>query len=92
MSSYYEEPQECKICMNNGNDYCFACNNGNQFKPQTNADRICAMTDEELAEWLTRKIHCIDCPQEENCMLYGRSMNCRSVWLDWLKSPVEENK
>lgn len=43
---------ECKNCANADNEYCFACDNGNQFKPVTNADRIRAMTDEELAEWI----------------------------------------
>jgi hypothetical protein len=44
---------ECKVCANADNEYCFACDNGNQFKPKTNADRIRAMTDEELAAFLT---------------------------------------
>jgi hypothetical protein len=46
---------ECKVCANADNEYCFACDNGNHFKPKTNADRIRAMTDEELAEFLLNR-------------------------------------
>lgn len=51
-------------------------------KPQTNADRIRAMTDEELAEWLASFVHC-DCP-----VVHYRgcgSEECDVPWLDWLK-------
>jgi hypothetical protein len=43
---------KCKVCANADNEYCFACDNGNQFKPITNADRIRSMTDEELAYFM----------------------------------------
>ena len=43
---------DCRNCANVDNEYCFACDNGNQFKPMTNADRIRAMSDEELAMWI----------------------------------------
>ena len=46
-------------------------------KPQTNADRIRAMTDEELAEWIS-----------SNCTGDGYG-NSAAEWLDLLKSPVE---
>lgn len=42
---------------------------------QTNADRIRAMTDEELAEWLFQAWH--------------KSWYTLQEWNDWLKSPVE---
>lgn len=92
MSEYYEEPNECKVCMNNGNDYCFACNNGNQFKPMTNADRIRSSSDEKLA------VICEDgCPPgDPNCnsieTIEGETVkgHCQRHWLKWLKSPVEE--
>lgn len=44
-------------------------------KPQTNADRIRAMSDEELAEWLFLAWH--------------NSWYTLQEWIDWLKSPVE---
>ena len=51
----------------------------------TNADRIRAMTDEELAEWECDR-SCTIC-QIEDCkgrMEEGRE-KCRQRWLDWLK-------
>lgn len=56
--------------------------------PKTNADRIRAMTDDELAEKLATYIECDMCPGwpvtcEEKCTKY---------WLDWLKQEVEEVK
>lgn len=50
------------------------------FRPLTNADRIRAMSDEELAREL--------CEVETGVKTYG--MGVYSHWLDWLKSPVEE--
>jgi hypothetical protein len=48
------------------------------YKPKrTNADRIRAMTDEELAEWLAKNDPECDPPE---------------WWLDWLKQKVEDGK
>lgn len=52
---------------------------------QTNADRIRAMTDEELAEWLEFRDD--NCPRAK-CP--GGS--CHKCWLAWLQSPVEEEQ
>lgn len=54
-------------------------------KPKTNANRIRAMSDEELAEKLATYIECDMCPGwpvtcEEKCTKY---------WLDWLKQEIE---
>ena len=46
-------------------------------KPTTNADRIRAMTDEELAEWLFGAWH--------------QSWYTLQEWLDWLKQEVTAN-
>lgn len=63
--------------------------------PMTNADRIRAMSDEELAGFLMKLMHnniqCFGegmfpyhpCPQEQNCKQCG---------LDWLRQPAEEDK
>lgn len=54
-------------------------------EPQTNSDRIRAMSDEELAEWLVmvgQRIIEIN-PMLERPALYAD-------WLNWLKAPVEE--
>ena len=49
----------------------------NHAKPQTNADRIRAMSDEELARWLE----------------YEGGGACAEMcgWLNWLQQPAEED-
>jgi hypothetical protein len=49
-------------------------------KPQTNADRIRAMTDEELAEWLES----LTTSSGWTFLLFGKS------WLDWLKQEATD--
>lgn len=56
---------------------------------QTNADRIRAMTDEELANEIIKIVaFCAPGhrPSPDCCC------NCQKCWLDWLKSPVEEDE
>ena len=59
-------------------------------KPQTNAQKIRFMTDEELAELLLdgcRGAKCDDQPQNE----FG-SVNCFQCRLTWLHQPAENPK
>lgn len=56
------------------------------YAAMTNADRIRAMTDEELATWLIERIPCHRCPIEE---CNGGHQNCTDFWLDWLKQEVD---
>ena len=66
------------------------CGAGVQFAPSTNADRIRAMSDEELAELLIdgcRGSKCDDQPQNE----WG-SVNCFQCRIKWLKQPAEEGQ
>lgn len=52
-------------------------------KPITNADRIRAMSDAELAEWLEFR--------DDNCPRAGcYKGGCHECWLDWLKSPADK--
>ena len=54
------------------------------FEPQTNADRIRAMSDEELAKWHKQIIEGY-CPvPTSEC----RS-ECKGCWLDWLKQEAK---
>lgn len=55
-------------------------------KPQTNADRIRAMTDEELAEYMCRPQRV--CPVDDCEECYAD--NCRKCILEWLKKEVED--
>jgi hypothetical protein len=62
------------------------------FIQKTNADRIRAMSDEELAEMLSNacafREYCYGCPAEKNCpQCPGESVG---VWEEWLKQPVGE--
>ena len=72
---------------------------GNEVKPpkaapvpMTNADRIRAMTDEELAD-IMGPYECVGCPVEtENGECLQEGENCHKALLRWLKSPVEEEQ
>ena len=74
--------------------------NGNEIDPavcdpipQTNADRIRQMSDEELAKWMVTKTSCMRCPVAlDACHNFEFScgMSCEGILLSWLKAPVEE--
>ena len=69
MTSPLEEP--CESCHWDGVIGQAPTN----WEALTNADRIRAMTNEEMAEWLSHAWH--------------KSWYTLQEWLDWLKSPVE---
>ena len=58
-------------------------------KPVTNADRIRAMTDEELADCIYQDVLGVACrikqERNESCSEYM----CRDCLLEWLKQPAE---
>ena len=58
-------------------------------KPKTNADRIRAMSDEELCEFLGEYKFCDICEEGcDNCTYNG---DCDNRLLEWLQQPTEEN-
>lgn len=57
--------------------------------PQTNADRIRAMTDRELAEAASGMTVCFWCPVK-GCRGCAPD-ECTEAFLTWLRSPVEES-
>lgn len=62
-----------------------------ETKPKTNADRIRAMTDEELAECLTkRQPLCARCFFRRTCSKDPIGV-CLECCLAWLRAPVEES-
>lgn len=69
---------DCRNCTNMDNEHCFACDNGNQFKPLTNAERIRSMSDEEFSHFLFG-IQCAPASKPKE-------------WLDWLKQAAEEGE
>ena len=60
-----------------------------KLRPQTNADRIRSMTDEEMAEWMAK--YCerktVFCP---NFGAHDCQESCEQCWLDWLRTEVTE--
>lgn len=72
----------CQRCSNTkceryGKAYGYTCCDHFVSQKKTNADRIRAMSDEELAKWLE----------------YEGGGACAEVcgWLDWLQQPAEED-
>ena len=56
--------------------------------PQTNADRIRAMSDEELCEFLSQYSFFEMC--DEGCDACSYKGDCDKRLLEWLKKPLEE--
>lgn len=65
-------------------------------KPMTNADRVRAMSDEELAVLLAEEIPHGDCYgcELECCTCDGDKFTdfCQNAFYKWLKQPVKENE
>lgn len=74
--------EQCVRCKGNcgfiGITGMWACKG---FIPMTHADHIRQMSDEELARWIADDLI------EPG---YYSGDECYQLWLDWLKSPVEE--
>ncbi len=72
---------DCMKCANYKKADCLcACDNGESFKPITNADRIRAMSDEELALF----IHNVEAQAADT----GRADTVEN-WLEWLRQEAE---
>ena len=57
-----------------------------KLKPMTNADRIRAMTDAELADAFAMISDCMSCncrSAEDDCSIVDGT--CQRQWLEWLK-------
>ena len=68
-------------------DTALGCVNRVAGKPMTNADRIRAMSDMEIAEASSFRF----CPSE----MIGKSCvfrNCKECWIEWLKQPAGEEE
>jgi len=60
-------------------------------EPQTNADRIRSMTDEELAKWFGTRGHA--CPERWkacNIGIVDHEDDCIPCWLEWLKEEAKD--
>ena len=77
------EPKDCENCEQYHSKY----------KP-TNADRIRAMSDEELAEYLAERSVAPSCTGKchKDYEVYGELRTfCHNCWLDWLKQEVDDD-
>ena len=61
-----------------------------QLPPKTNADRIRAMTDEELAEFMCHSVSPSGTVNCSSCEAQGFCRMGHNGWLDWLKQEVSE--
>lgn len=92
MAIKYDNCKDCHSrCVHAGKDRKFVCINGvsckiTTGKSQTNADRIRAMSDEELCNWLFQR----DCTNIAAFLEYGGMGVMNAVQLlDWLQQPAE---
>ena len=63
-----------------------------RFEPkpqQTNADKIRAMTDEEMRDWMADHVDCgEDCPAFHRCMI--GDIGCADWLMEWLQEEADE--
>ena len=92
MAIKYDNCKDCHSrCVHAGKDRKFVCINGvsckiTMEKPQTNADRIRSMNDEEMCNWLFQR----DCTNIAAFLEHGGMGVMDAVQLlDWLKQPAK---
>ena len=88
----YDNCKDCESrCAHAGENRSFVCPKGVSCKvkketPETNADRIRAMSDEELAQ-VPKMFSGYPCVYlDREC---GREEKCEDCLLEWLRQPVE---
>ena len=70
---------------------CIACKGtGAILVPETNADRIRRMSDEELAKFIATPCQCDVRPKRDGFRECGNDL-CLQYLLKWLQSPTEED-
>lgn len=85
---YRTKDGECDLYAEGGKYKAFCDMDGCKGRKMSNADRIRAMTDEELAELWWERVDCGECPVHKECKLTGQ--DCKRLALDWLKQEAEE--
>lgn len=81
---YYTEDDLCmKFSVGDTHSWCVGKDEPCDYRKPSNADRIRAMSDEEMAKWLND--HNFNCPPVD-C----RDYDCEGCWLDWLKQEVSK--
>jgi predicted RNA-binding protein with PIN domain len=87
----------CKNCGNLVNDWCKKVADSpdpdlerdcQHYREKTNADRIRAITDEELAQWLIFEYgRCEWCDENKDCT----DADCLACVVGWLRQPAKED-
>ena len=92
MAIKYDNCKNChSLCIHAGKDREFVCINGvsckiTMEKPQTNAQKIRSMSDEELCNWLFQR----DCTNIAAFLEHGGMGVMNAVQLlEWLQQPME---
>ena len=94
---------KCRNCFFYRNEWCEKivdspdpeeARDCNYFREMTNADRIRAMTDEELVNFLMRLMGHAQCFAEGIFPYHPcpQNHNCKQCGIDWLQQPAEEDK
>ena len=71
------------------NKYMTGCSRFEEAKPQTNADRIRAMSDDEMAKMCYTELGCPKWCGYPDCGKTPSASVCTRCWLEWLKQEVE---
>ena len=79
-------PSECSFTE--GSD-CDKFNQSVEDSPKTNADRIRAMSDEELAKVFEGGFHCEKCSEGDKGKKNICDLKCEEHCLQWLKQSAE---
>ena len=91
----YDNCKDCVArCVHAGKDREFICGNGVSCKVTkkpiaTNADKIRAMSNEELAKYLSNPCDCAVDPERDGFRECGNEL-CVKYLLEWLQQPAEE--
>lgn len=83
---YFEKDGKCRK-FSSDVDFSYCVMGPCPEQKLSNADRIRAMSDEELAKWFLIAGICIR--DFENCQCDG--VSCRQCRLNWLQQPAEED-
>lgn len=88
---YRTKDNECDRYSEGGKFHAFCDDNCDMAVP-SNADRIRAMSDEELADWVAERCTAPNCTGKchKDYEAYGELRTfCHDCWLDWLKQEAE---
>lgn len=86
---------DCNTCINcilpSYSATCVECGlSRKNYKPQTNADRIRNMSDEELANLFSEIVDCERGCDARKDKCWMTDSTCCLAWLDWLRQEAKE--